>query len=305
MYSAFVSKVLYPAVELVERRHFLSILDWYNHCQYLPYEELKARQEEKLRQLIRHAYENVPFYRDKFDSVGLRPEEISVIEDLSKLPVTTRLEIRNNFPDRMVAKNIPRQRRVLKQTSGSTGTPLEFYLDATSWDYARASYLLFNQWAGIRPGERFVWLASLSRKLPVKTRLSHLLLRYSYISVADFTFQDMEVLVQRLARINPSLIGGFALHVFRLAQLAMKHDIEIRPRAVISTSATIPSRKVLEKAFCCPVFDRYGNEELNGYLAQNCVEGHSLHINTELCIFEVVDEWGKSVSPGMGLVQIT
>ncbi|MFC1902993.1 phenylacetate--CoA ligase family protein [Chloroflexota bacterium] len=294
MYSTFIGKVLYPAIELVERRQFLSILDWYNKCQYLPYEELKAHQEEKLRQLIRHAYENVPFYREKFESVGLIPTDIRTIEDLHKLPITTKMDIRKNFPGRMVAKSMPSNRLYRQRTSGSSGIPVEFYLDIASWDHARASYLLFNEWTGIRPGDRYVWIGNLRPSSSPKTRFSHLLLRERHICVADLNVQNMLALLSRLARTKPRLIGGIALPVFRLAQLAREANIEIRPKAVVSTAEKMPSRYILEKAFGCPVFDRYGNRELNGYLAQNCSQGHSLHVNTELCILEVVDNKGEA-----------
>ena len=163
MYSIFVNKVLFPAIELVERRHFLSIRDWYKRCQYLPYEELKARQEEKLRQLISHAYQNVSFYREKFDKVGLKPEDISTVEDLPRLPVMTKLDIRQNFSDRVLARNIPASRRVRDITSGSTGTPLVFYLDTASWEYVRASSLLLykqDQGNSLHPGISLIFFSN-------------------------------------------------------------------------------------------------------------------------------------------------
>ena len=270
MYSTFVSKVLFPAIQLVERRHFLSILDWYSKCQYLPYKDLKVRQEEKLRQLVFHAYQNVPFYREKFDAHSLKPQDISTIEDLPKIPIITKLEIRQNFPNRLVAQNIPANRRARRNTSGSTGTPLAFFLDTASWDYARASFLLLNEWTGIKPGEKYVWVGSRHSRLSTKVRLSHLLQRYTRFSTFGITRQDMVTLLRRIARIGPAHIGGPALIIFRLAQLATEYGIEIRPKAVVSTAEVMPSREAVEKAFSCPVFDRYGSLELNGYLAQNC-----------------------------------
>ncbi|MFC1902946.1 phenylacetate--CoA ligase family protein [Chloroflexota bacterium] len=305
MYSAFVNKVLFPSIEFVERRHFLSILDWYNKCQYLPYEELKIRQEEKLRRLVHHAYENVPYYRKRFDSFGIGPEDIHTLQDLPKIPITTRIEIRRNFPSEMIAKNIPASRCMLMTTSGSTGTPLAFYLDKASKDYTRASFLLFLHWAGIKPGDRSVWIGGALQQ-PLKTRVSNILQRRSRISVHDLTVPNMEFWLQSLARMKPAFIAGQALAIFRLARAAINFGIDIRPKAVVSTGETMPSREVVEQAFRCPVFDRYGNMEMDGFLAQNCLEGTSLYVNTELCILEVIDSQGNNVKPGeVGKIVLT
>lgn len=297
MINTFVSRVLFPAIEAVERRHFRSILDWYLRCQYLPYEELKARQEEKMRQLVRHAYLNVPFFRDKFDAVGLKPEDIRTIEDLPRIPITTKLEIRQNFPGRVLAENIPSRRRTPGTTSGSTGEPLVFYRDRASQDYAFASFLLFNHWAGIRPGDTSVHIG-MPDKFSIRTYVSNLLQRHSEISVCDLTPQNMEAMLQRLARMKAVLIRGHASAMFRLARAVIEHGVAITPKAVTLTADTLPSRELLERAFRCPVFNMYGNMEMGGSLAQNCPEGHSLHINPELCILEVVNSSGRCVKPG-------
>ena len=238
------------------------------------------------------------FYREKFDKVGLKPEDISTVEDLPKLPVMTKLDIRQNFSDRVLARNIPASRRVRDITSGSTGTPLVFYLDTASWDYVRASSLLFLEWAGVKPGDRSVWFGGRSIKRSFRTRVSHLLLRHKQIPAIGFTAQNMRVEAERLARMKPTFIEGQASAIFQLAQMAIGYDIEIKPKALVSTAETMPSREVVEQAFHCPIFNRYGNREMSGFLAQNCPDGRSLHINTELCILEVVDNQGKPVGAG-------
>jgi Coenzyme F390 synthetase len=97
---------------------------------------------------------------------------------------------------------------------------------------------------------------------------------------------------------QPALIEGFASGISRLAQAVLQYGIHIRPKAVVCTSDTLSDGELVRQAFQCPVFNRYGNREMSGQLAQNCPDGHSLHINTELCILEVVDNRGKAVAPG-------
>src|SRR6516162_1329432 len=56
--------------------------------------ELQALQEERLRKIIRHAYENVPYYRRVFDERRLKPSDINTALDLYKLPVLTKQDVR-------------------------------------------------------------------------------------------------------------------------------------------------------------------------------------------------------------------
>ncbi|MET8565519.1 phenylacetate--CoA ligase PaaK [Streptomyces flaveolus] len=85
-------------------------------------EELRALQLERLRASLRHAYENVPFYRESFDKAGVRPEDCRTLTDLAHFPFTTKADLRENYPYGMFA--VPRERiRRLHASSGTTGRP--------------------------------------------------------------------------------------------------------------------------------------------------------------------------------------
>ncbi|MFY4722458.1 phenylacetate--CoA ligase PaaK [Streptomyces sp. LaBMicrA B280] len=85
-------------------------------------EELRALQLERLRASLRHAYEQVPFYRESFDKAGIRPEDCRSLEDLARFPFTTKADLRENYPFGMFA--VPRERiRRLHASSGTTGRP--------------------------------------------------------------------------------------------------------------------------------------------------------------------------------------
>ncbi|GHA25058.1 MULTISPECIES: phenylacetate--CoA ligase PaaK [Streptomyces] len=85
-------------------------------------EELRALQRERLRASLRHAYENVPFYRESFDKAGVRPEDCRTLADLAHFPFTTKADLRENYPYGMFA--VPREKiRRLHASSGTTGRP--------------------------------------------------------------------------------------------------------------------------------------------------------------------------------------
>ncbi|MBK3590452.1 phenylacetate--CoA ligase, partial [Streptomyces sp. MBT57] len=84
--------------------------------------DLEALQLERLRTTLRHAYENVPFYRAAFDGAGLRPEDCRTLADLSRFPFTAKADLRDNYPFGMFA--VPeRDVRRVHASSGTTGRP--------------------------------------------------------------------------------------------------------------------------------------------------------------------------------------
>ncbi|MGW4444688.1 phenylacetate--CoA ligase PaaK [Streptomyces sp. NPDC004682] len=85
-------------------------------------DELRALQLERLRATLRHAYENVPFYRESFDKAGIHPEDCHSLADLARFPFTVKSDLRENYPYGMFA--VPRERiRRLHASSGTTGLP--------------------------------------------------------------------------------------------------------------------------------------------------------------------------------------
>ncbi|WP_405628206.1 phenylacetate--CoA ligase PaaK [Streptomyces sp. NBC_01174] len=85
-------------------------------------DELEALQLERLRATLRHAYENVGFYRAAFDKAGLRPEDCRTLADLSRFPFTVKADLRDNYPFGMFAVPEGRVRRI-HASSGTTGRP--------------------------------------------------------------------------------------------------------------------------------------------------------------------------------------
>ncbi|MEL7248355.1 MAG: phenylacetate--CoA ligase [Bacteroidota bacterium] len=88
----------------------------------LPLEELRKLQDERLRGLVTRLYQDVPFYREQFIAAGLEPGDIQGVSDLPKLPLTTKEDLRQNYPFSMFAKPMDDVRRI-HASSGTTGKP--------------------------------------------------------------------------------------------------------------------------------------------------------------------------------------
>ena len=94
--------------------------------QWWPRDRILELQNRRLRELVRYAYDRVPYYRHVFEQKGLKSEDIKSSADLPKLPVLTKRVIRENFKQ-MMAHGFPSREKVLSRTGGSTGEPLAFY----------------------------------------------------------------------------------------------------------------------------------------------------------------------------------
>ena len=85
-------------------------------------DELQELQRKRLRWSLRHAYDNVPFYKQSFDSAGIHPDDIQSIADLSRVPFTNKSDLRDNYPFGMFA--VPRDQVLrIHASSGTTGKP--------------------------------------------------------------------------------------------------------------------------------------------------------------------------------------
>ena len=113
-------------MDLIRGTHTMSCLSELEESQWWPLEQIEELQSERLRRLITHAYEHVPYYRRVMDERGLRPTEIRSKADLRLLPVLTRSGAQEHGAE-MRAKGFPGNLLRPTKTSGSTGTPLRFY----------------------------------------------------------------------------------------------------------------------------------------------------------------------------------
>ena len=95
---------------------------WNKEIECADRETMRALQLEKLQKTVKHEYDNVPAYRKKMDEAGVKPEDIKVLEDIQKLPFTTKEELAENYPTGLFAKPMEEIVRV-HASSGTTGKP--------------------------------------------------------------------------------------------------------------------------------------------------------------------------------------
>ncbi len=120
--------------------------------EYASRDEISALQLERLKWSLRHAYDNVPFYRKSFDDAGVHPEDLKQLGDLSKFPFTQKTDLRDNYPFGMFA--VPRaQVSRIHASSGTTGKPTVVGYTARDIDNWANLVARSIHAAGARPGD--------------------------------------------------------------------------------------------------------------------------------------------------------
>ena len=154
-HSAFLSAKGLAIRNLRAGPAFHRLLAELEESQWAPLAERQAAQDAELRAMVRHAYENVPHYRRSFDRHGVRPENIGGIDDLPKLPVLTKSEIRA-APDDFVARGGAGRLIATGWTTGTTGAPLAVQRTLRSIIFDKAILARQRHWAGVGLQDRNV-----------------------------------------------------------------------------------------------------------------------------------------------------
>ncbi len=272
---------------------------------------LRELQDEKLRRLVRHAYRNVPYYRERMRERGLTPQDIRGQADLYKLPYLTKQAVRDHLYFDILSEDHDKDQVLRVTTSGSTGEPFVCYADRAQLEFRWAATLRAQEWTGYRFGDPSVRLwhqtLGMSPAQAARERLDALLSRRKFIPVFEMSEARLEALVKEMIAWQPVLLDGYAEALDFLARyLGGRGELGLRPQAVMSSAQTLPdkSRQLIESAFGCRVFDKYGSREFSG-VAYECEAHAGHHVVGEGYLVEILRE-GEPARPGeVGEVVIT
>lgn len=270
--------------------------------QYDSPETIRARQLADLKRILRHAWENVPHYREAWQRAGVHPDDVQSFEDLRHVPVTTKDDLRGR-QERFLSSQFRNAKLIEKRTSGSTGVPITVMLDEAGKQWKYACTLRSDEWSGWRLGQRVakVWGNPEYQQYGLRGRLRNALLeRATYLDTLHITDARMQAFIGELRRRPPGLIFGHAHSLYLLARRVPPGMI--RPGGIIATAMPLHDwqRRTIEAAFGVPVTDRYGCEEVS-LIACECEQHRGLHINADSVIVEVEN----ADASGTGKVVVT
>jgi len=310
IYSKLFQYILFPSYERLRDRKTLRYLKIAEKNQWLSEDEIKEFQWGELKRLLRHAYENVPFYRDIFQKEHLTPDDIKTPDDFRCFPTIDRETVRENR-DKMISE-IHRGRTLTKATGGSTGIPLQFEYTRDSYEWRRAIFMRGYGWAGYKPGDKVAYLWSvpvgeLSRYSRLKMRAYHLIQREKYLNVFDMTPENMISYLKSMRRFKPKHIVAYGLQMYHFAKFIKENSLSTPPidSIIIGAEKVYPDQiELIKSVFKCDVFNTYGCREFM-LIASECEMHNGMHVNIDNLYVEIL-KGDKPAEPGeMGKVVIT
>jgi len=262
--------------------------------------ELDAMQLTKLRELIDHCRQHVPFYKGLFDSVGFKPNHLKTLADLAKVPLLSRQDLRDNFEE-LRAVNASGFEPEQCSSGGATGQPVKFLLDRRAIALEKACVRRHWLRAGYKDGEptanlRGLRLAFKPGEYSVIDKGENCL----YLSSYDLTPKTVAAYAKTFNNFRPVLLNSYASSAALFANLIEHNGLKVHsPQVIVCASETLypHQREVIESVFESRVWDWYGLTELVGN-ASECELHNGYHISMEQGYFEVLDERGSAVAPG-------
>ena len=296
---------------LMITRDVESYYETLQRTQWLSVSQTKELQDEKLRRLVRHAYRNVPYYREKMRQVGLQPEDIRGQIDLHKLPLLSKEDVRKHLHFDMMSETHDKAQVLRISTSGSTGEPFVCYADRSQLEFRWAATLRAQEWTGYRFGDPCVRLwhqtLGMSREQVLREYLDAWFCNRTFVPVFALSDKNLDRMIRRIEETQPTLIDGYAEAFDFLARYVVGHQaLKVRPRALMSSAQTLPepSRKLIESAFGCKVFDKYGSREFSG-IAYECDAHDGHHVVAEGYLVEILVGSRPAAPKEIGEVVIT
>ncbi len=276
---------------------------WQKQLETIGRKPLESFQLQKLRKTIGDVYRKVPFYKNKFDELGIKPSDIKTLKDIRKLPFTTRDDLRYNYPYGMLA--VPRDNVVrLHTSSGTTGKPKALFFSAK--DINNSAQLI----------ARCLVMTGMTQGDVLQNMMTYGL--FTGAMVMHYGAEKLGVLVIPAGPGNTdrqiALMQDFdttAIHItpsyaLYLGAVLQKRGIDSRDglklkRAYLGAEPySEETRRKLEDIFGIDVYNSYGLTEMNGPgVGFECTEKHGMHIWEDMFLMEIINpETGEEVTEG-------
>lgn len=315
LYGKLYRSTLFPTYEALRGRHTLRHLAELERSQWLPRDEIRDRQWSAFKRLLAHAWEQTPFYRRRFEEMGITPDDIACWDDLARVPFLSKKDLQEHQAE-MIARSYQDKPLITSHSGGSTGQPVEFKFHREHYDRRVAAWMRADRWGGWELGEPQVmmWLGVGSgvgkRKLTEKwkERMHWAAQRWQVLTITKLSKETVPAYCDAMRRFKPRSLYGLAGGVHAFALLAEELGVQPPPMhgIILGAEKVFPHQKEkIGQVFRTPVFERYGCQEVCN-IGEECSAHEGMHINADGLIVEVVDEQGRPAAPGaVGEVVIT
>ncbi len=273
--------------------NFKKYVNHFLETQFYSKDELYSYQLNRLKKLLEHCYRSVPYYRRCFDKIGFDPSRFSSLDELKKIPVLTKEEVRIHIED-LVAKNFKRKELSEYHTSGTTGKSLKAFFTIENFREKMALIERQRIWAGVKCGDR---IATFTGKIITSNNNPKTFWRYNlfgrqlYFSTYHLSDKYLKKYIDALIKFKPIIIEGYPSAIYILAQWVdnNQYKMDLQTKAIFTTGETLLDyqREKIEHVFQTKVYNYYASSEGAPFITQ-CEHG-GLHLNLDSGIFEILD----------------
>lgn len=297
-----VRKIVYPLHEKLMGRRTFEYLAELERLQWASPAELEELRFRKLRELLLHARQNIPFYAERFARAGFDPAKMQALDDLKALPFLTKAEIKQNL-DRMTWKECPGGLHRYN-TGGSSGEPLIFYFDKRRQAYDKAARMLTHAWWGAEVGDKELYLWGSPVEATRQDRMKELrdvLTNERLLSAFELSEARFPEIVNAFAEFKPKSLFGYPSTIELFGRMAEKRGENLTRLGVQVVFATAEllydhQRQAISRQFGgIPVVDGYGSRE-GGFVSHECRMGRH-HIIDPNYVVEFIQD-GRPVAAG-------
>ena len=244
---------------------------------------VEAYQVEQLKDLLKHAGGNVPYYKKVFHEYGFNPQKLQSLDDVKTLPYVDKEIVRDNVSE-FLADNIARKTMFRKHTSGSTGIPLAIYSNKEAEEKHWATVVQAWSKIGYTPKSKMVTFWGI---IPKWRRYANQLILSRYY----FDDKSLQTFAKMIREFQPKFILGLPSILFLFAHFMRENSIPsfngIRGCIAESESLYPWQRKLIEEQFGARTFSTYGMVEKVLY-ASECVNCSRYHIYPQYGIPETI-----------------
>lgn len=255
-------------------------------------ESMRKIQSIRLREIVEHVYKNTPFYRNKMQEMGITPEDITSVDDLVKLPFTTKLDLRDNYPFGLFA--VPNSEIVrVHASSGTTGKPT--VVGYTRKDINTWSEVMARTFTGAGVHSKDFIQIAYGYGLFTGGLGAHYGAEKVGASVIPISGGNTEKQLQLIQDFKSNAIACTPSYALHLAEVMEERGIDIealdlRVGIFGAEPWTDTMRKEIEKRLMIKAIDIYGLSEIIGPgVSFECLEQDGLHINEDHFIPEIVN----------------
>ncbi len=269
-----------------------------------PIEPRRQVQMARLSRLLLHAAHHVPYYRDLLLANRVVENEKIDLGRFSLLPQLRRETLRVNF-ERLKSDDLALRDWYKNSSGGSTGEPVVLLQDREYHRIVTATTDLHFLWAHRDAGDPFVQLWGSERDLLAGTvgwrkKISGFFRNVTFLNSIDLSVENMRRYIATIQRLRPVVIEAYAGSIYDLARYANASKVRLSGvKSVVTSAETLYPymREEIERAFGCPVLNRYGSREVANVAAERTA-GIGLDVFTYTNLVEVVDAEGRHCQPG-------